>query len=672
MRRVAFGTGLVLTASLVAVTLLALTGGVAPAAIPGLPDPGLLTRLGLPILQPVRDLAAAVTVGALVLAACCLPPASLGSRDQITGARRAALDLAAVAAATWCWVSVTLIAFSLSDADGTSVLSQGTLGRAWFFARSFEVGRYLAATAVIAALVLIGCLRARRTTSAGLLAVLAVLGLWPMALAGHAADSLNHEDTVNLQAMHLLGVSVWVGGLITLVVLRRHLGQSLVPTVRRYSTLAGWCLALVAVSGVVGGALRLPSLGAVTSTYGALLALKVSAVLALSAFGWWHRARLIDRLAAGEGRAFWRLAGVETFVLAATAGTAVALSRTAPPAPEGGAQPLSAAQVLLGYDLPPELGAAQWFTQWRVDLFWLPIAAAALVWYLLAVRRLRARGDSWPVLRTICWVIGCLLLAWATSGSPGAYSRVLFSMHMVQHMTIATAVPVFLVLGGPVTLALRTLRRRTDGSMGPREWLLRAVHSPLAYLLGHPIVAGGMFVVSLAGFYYSSAFELSLSTHTGHLLMIMHFLLSGYILANCLVGIDPGPARPPFPLRALLLMITFAFHAFFSVSLMASSQVLAEGWYAALDRPWGASLLEDQYTGASIGWALGDYPLAILAGTLVALWVGSDRRERRRFDRKADRDGDQELSDYNAYLNSLSSRSPVQAGARRPPSPEDP
>ena len=252
-------------------------------------------------------------------------------------------------------------------------------------------------------------------------------------------------------------------------------------------------------------------------------------------------------------------------------------------------------------------------------------------------------------------------MIWATSGAPGTYGRVLFSMHMVQHMTIATAVPVFLVLGTPVTLALRTTRRRTDFSSGPREWLLRLVHSVPAALLGHPLVAATLFVVGMVGFYYSSAFETSLESHTAHLLMTAHFLVTGYLFAECIVGADPGLKRPPYPLRALLLMVTFAFHALFSVSLMASDQVLASRWFEALQRPWGPSLLSDQQAGAGIGWVMGEYPLVVMGVALLVAWVGADRRERQRYDRLEDRHDNRELNRYNDYLAALGRQRPTGA-----------
>lgn len=646
-----------LVAPVVALALLAVTGGLAAETIPGLPDPGAFTRYGLPVTQALRDLGAATTVGALMLAACCIPPPEPEARERVEGARRVALDLAAAAASVWLWSGLALLGFTYSEASGNSLAAADSLSAIIYFAENFELGRYLTVSSAIATVVSFGCLIARRTVSMGLLTVVALIGLWPMALTGHAAGTLEHDNAVNLQAMHVLGVSIWTGGLIALLVTRHGLGDSLVSTVRRYSTMAGFSLVLVAVSGVLGALLRVPELSDLRSSYGALLALKGFAFAVLCGLGWWQRRRLIARLAAGHRRAFLWIGLLEVVVLTAASGTGVALSRTAPPPPPGAGLPLSAAQSLLGNDLPPALGAAEWFTQWRPDTFWLPIVLGGLAWYLVAVSKLRARGDTWPRTRTIAWVIGCALLVWATSGSPGVYGRVLFSMHMVAHMTIATAVPVFLALGAPVTLALRTLKRRTDRSMGPREWLQRVIHSWPAAILANPIVAATMFIVSLAAFYYSSLFELSLRTHTAHILMVGHFVLAGYLLANCLVGIDPGPRRPPYPLRALLLMITFGFHALFSVSLMASNNVLASSWFGALGREWGESLIDDQYRGASLGWALGDLPLAILAGALIVAWVQADRRERRRFDRKADRDGDSDLNSYNDYLSRLAAAS---------------
>ena len=653
MKRMALGTTIVLVPSATAASLLWATGGLAPLGVPGLPEAGAFTRVGLPLVQGLRDLSAAVTLGLLVVAAFCAPADQIDRPDELTGARRRMVAQATITAVVWAVTSIAMVALTYSDASGARVDAPGFVEQAVFFGTDFELGRYLLAGAGLASLVAMGGLLVRTATGIGVLVLISLAGLWSMSLTGHAAGTLLHDIAVDLQFLHLVAVSAWGGGLLALVMSRRALGTHLAVAVRHYSKLAGWCLVVVASSGIFGAAIRVQEISGIWSTYGAMLVLKSSALLVVGGLGWWQRHRLVNLLAEGGRNAFLRLAIIEAVVLAGATGAGVALSRTNPEAALAVTEPYTAAETLIGSALPPELGAAEWFTQWSLDTLWLLIALFMIGFYLFAVRRMRQRGDTWPIVRTAAWLIGWLLLIWATNGAPGAYGRVLFSMHMVQHMTVATAVPAFLVLGAPITLALRTLRRRDDGSAGPREWLQRVVLSLPAQILGTPIVAAGLFIVSLVVFYYSSLLQLSLESHTAHVLMVGHFLLSGYLFANSLIGIDPGPERPPYPLRALIIMVTFGFHALFSVSLMASNQVLAEDWFVALGRSWGRDPLADQEFGAAIGWALGDYPLAIMAGALIVLWVHADRRERRRFDRSETRTNGEQLAAYNEKLRKL-------------------
>ena len=153
-----------------------------------------------------------------------------------------------------------------------------------------------------------------------------------------------------------------------------------------------------------------------------------------------------------------------------------------------------------------------------------------------------------------------------------------------------------------------------------------------------------------------AAFGLAMFTHTGHVLMTAHFLLTGYLFVWALVGIDPGPHRLSYPFRLLLLLMTLSFHAFFGISLMASNSIIAPSWWAALGQTDQVALLADQQTGGSIAWAAGDIPSLFLGLALLVGWVNSDARERRRLDRQADRDGDAELRRYNERLAALARR----------------
>ena len=62
-------------------------------------------------------------------------------------------------------------------------------------------------------------------------------------------------------------------------------------------------------------------------------------------------------------------------------------------------------------------------------------------------------GAAQPVVPGRRARVHCL----ATMSALGAYDTVLFSVHMVQHMILMMVAPMFLALGAPVTLALRTL-----------------------------------------------------------------------------------------------------------------------------------------------------------------------------------------------------------------------
>lgn len=559
-------------------------------------------------------------------------------------------------AAGWAWAvaGFTCLVLTYADLSGYRLDQPELWTSLDYFAFEFELGRYYALNAFAGVAIALGASVVRTTSSAGILAVLGLLGLWPIALTGHAAGALDHDIAVNSQAFHLVGTSVWLGGLVALLYAAPFLGN-LSTAVRRYSALAFWCFALVAFSSLLNSVIRVEAWSLLVSPYGAVLLAKVAILATLMLAGGAQRKQVAAKLDAGDTKAFRWLGISEAAIMAVAMGLGVALGRMAPPTGYD-LQPVNTVESLVYFSMPKPLDwPGGWITTWRPDALWLPIAAVAVTWYLMAVVRLRRRGDQWSHGRTAAWLLGWALLTWATSGAPGVYGKIMFSMHMVQHMTVATAVPVFLALAGPVTLILRSTSARKDGSRGVREWVLTALHSPYMQILSHPLVSAALFIVSLIAFYYSGVFEWSLRSHSGHVFMVAHFLLVGYLFANCVVGVDPGPTRPAYPMRVLLTMVVFAYHSLFSVSLMSADNILATSWFKLVQAPWVESLADDQRLGASIGWALGEYPLAIIFGALIWQWFRHDRAEQRRLDRKADRDGDSERAAYNEYLKALQS-----------------
>ncbi|MCK5752575.1 MAG: cytochrome c oxidase assembly protein, partial [Mycobacterium sp.] len=338
-----------------------------------------------------------------------------------------------------------------------------------------------------------------------------------------------------------------------------------------------------------------------------------------------------------------------------TFGVAVALGRTPPPPPRD--LDLSVPAVEIGYDLagPPTLGRVLF--DWRFDLLFGIAALVLAVGYLLGVRRLRRRGDAWPTGRLVAWLLGCLVLLAATSSGIGRYMPAMFSMHMVGHMLLSMLAPILLVLGAPVTLALRALPAAgRDEPPGPREWLLAALHSRVSRVLTNPFVATALFVVGFYGLYFSGLFDAVVDSHGAHLAMNLHFLLSGYLFYWVVIGVDPTP-RPIPPLAKLgVVFASLPLHAFFGVVLMGMSTVLGADFYRSLKLDWHTDLLGDQKLGGGIAWAAGEVPLVIVLVALFVQWRRSDQRTATRLDRAAERDDDADLAAYNAMLAEMARR----------------
>ena len=234
---------------------------------------------------------------------------------------------------------------------------------------------------------------------------------------------------------------------------------------------------------------------------------------------------------------------------------------------------------------------------------------------------------------------------------------------MVSHMLLSMVAPIFLILGAPVTLALRTLPGpRQKGDVSPRGLLQSFLHSGFSRFLTHPIVGPILFVGSLYGMYFTSGFDALMTEHWGHAAMELHFLLVGTLFYYVIIGVDPSPRRMPPLARFAMLLVTLPFHAFFSIAIMSSSRVLAEDYWTQLERPYQVDLLADQYLGGSISWALGEVPLLLVMGALLVQWFRSDQREARRLDRAAGRDDDAALRAYNEHLRELAAH-----GKRRDP-----
>jgi putative copper resistance protein D len=232
---------------------------------------------------------------------------------------------------------------------------------------------------------------------------------------------------------------------------------------------------------------------------------------------------------------------------------------------------------------------------------------------------------------------------------------------MIAHMVLGMVAPIGLVLGAPITLALRTLPQgRTPDERGVRGSLLAALHSRYSGIITNPVVALALFDGSLFVLYFTDLFGNLMQSHVGHLFMNIHFMLAGFLFFHVIIGIDPNPRRIPHIVRMVMLFAAMSIHAFFAIALLATSTLIDGGYYASIQTPWVTDLLADQHAAGSIAWGMGELPIILALAATFIQWMRDDSREAKRIDRNEARMAamgePDELAQYNYYLNQLQRR----------------
>jgi putative copper resistance protein D len=329
--------------------------------------------------------------------------------------------------------------------------------------------------------------------------------------------------------------------------------------------------------------------------------------------------------------------------------------------PSNGELSASPAVSIVGFEPPPAPTFARILTLYEPDALMIALLVTLVALYIKGVAVLKKRGDSWPVGRTIAFAFGIAAIDLATSGGLGVYALFSFQYHMIAHMILGMLAPIGLVLGAPITLALRTLPQgRTPDERGVRGSLLAALHSRYSGIITNPVVALALFDGSLFVLYFTDLFGILMQNHVGHLFMNIHFMLAGFLFFHVIIGIDPNPRRIPHIVRMVMLFAAMSIHAFFAIALLATSTLIDGGYYASIQTPWVTNLLDDQHAAGSVAWGMGEFPIILALTATFIQWMRDDSREAKRIDRNEARMAamgePDELAQYNNYLSQLQRR----------------
>ena len=467
----------------------------------------------------------------------------------------------------------------------------------------------------------------------------------------HGSTSGYHGLAIGALVVHVIALSFWVGGLFGLTQLSKPNKLIALP---RFSEIALWSAIAVVLTGAATAWTRLDSIQAWQSKYGAVTLLKIFLAITLIGFGALHRRWIIK----SDYPSVFRLVTAEILIMISTIFVGSWLSTINPPEREIISSP---GLLITGIEMPEPPTFSRVLLAYDADGLMLGLLIFAVAIYIKGVIILSRRGDKWPVGRTIAFALGISAIDFATSGGLGVYSRFAFSNHMLSHMVLGMIAPIGIVLGAPITLALRTLPiGRNEQERGIRGSFIALLHSKLSKIYTHPVVALAIFNGSLFGLYFTPLFGNLMQGHSGHFFMSIHFLLSGILFFQVLIGVDPMPRKVPHIVKVIIIFAAMSIHAFFSISVMSASTLLDNGYFALLERPWATDLLADQRAGGAIGWAMGEIPILLALLATFIQWTRQDKKEAARIDRAADRAAamgeKDDLALYNQYLAELNRR----------------
>ena len=556
----------------------------------------------------------------------------------------------------WVIGAFGTIIFTLAQILGTTVSDALDLTVIRSFLTQISLGKYLAFQALMAAIVLIFSFATKRIESLIILLVLTIAGLVAPVFESHAASGGSHSLVIGSLVIHVIVLSLWVGGVIALGTLSAQDRPTAVP---RFSQMALWSAIAVVVSGTVNAWARLNFVDAWNSSYAFIVLAKIVATVILLWIGYLHRKTLSNKDSI-NWVGFAKILTVEAVIMVVTVLMGTWLSNSSSP-DRPGVQEFSPALSIVGVPTPPEPTLSRILFSYEPNALIIGLLTLMVALYIKGVVVLTKRGDKWPVGRTVAFALGIAATNFATSGGLGLYAQFSFSYHMMSHMVLGMIAPIGLVLGAPMTLALRTLPQgRNSEERGIRGSLLAALHSKIGIIYTNPIVALAIFDGSLFALYFTDLFSVLMQSHVGHLFMSLHFLAAGFLFFFIIIGVDPNPRRVHYLVQIVILFAAMSIHAFFSVALMSTSTLIDDGFYASLQTPWLGDPLADQKLGGSIGWAMGEIPILIALVATFINWMRDDSREAKRLDRNTARQAamgqPDELANYNQYLQELAER----------------
>lgn len=311
------------------------------------------------------------------------------------------------------------------------------------------------------------------------------------------------------------------------------------------------------------------------------------------------------------------------------------------------------------------------FTTWSAHPGWLIVGALILLGYAWAVRRAAANGSALPVWRVISFVLGIVLLEATIASAIDAYAMLLFWVHMVEHLILIMVIPVFLVLGHPLTAIRDALPPRG------RERFLGFLQSRPIGLLTNPIIGLLAYTVVIVGTHLTNFMD-QMAMHS----WVMTFeqvlyVVVGYWFFMPILAYEPLRNNVAYMLRLAVLFGAMVPDAVVGVVLLQTNDNLFPMMFS-MHPAWAMDPVNDINTAGALMWAGGDGLMMFIAVAVTIAMITDQNQSRQGFGTwlegarqrtlvqhvnlqgeqvvtsEIDPDGDEALAAYNKMLGRLS------------------
>lgn len=267
---------------------------------------------------------------------------------------------------------------------------------------------------------------------------------------------------------------------------------------------------------------------------------------------------------------------------------------------------------------------------WTLDPSVVAGLGVGLWWYVRALGRLRRSHAGWPRWRTRSFAAGIGVLTLALMSPVDAYADLLLSVHMVQHLLLTLLAPPLLLLGAPLTLAVRS------ASGQGRRRLLAVLHSRTVGILSEPAVGWALFVGAIYASHLPDFYDATIrhtALHAGEHLV---YVATALLFWRPIVASDPGPARLSYPARLFSLFLLMPAMTFLGLAIYGSDRAIYAP-YVALAPRLGTTAVGDEHLAGALMWSAGMLFIVPAMAAVLIDWMRTDERAADRVDARLER-----------------------------------